>query len=74
MVNIELLGIFLQRWAAACAAPSYRQWASICAWFNDTAEVFAAYADTQHLAGPLRELANEAERNMLAMMPVREAA
>lgn len=65
--------IFLQRWAAACEQPSYRQWASIHTWFHDSADVLGQYTDTRHYAAPLRALALEAERNMLAMMPVGEA-
>ncbi len=74
MNTIELPGIIQQRWAAACESPNIPRWRSLAQWCENFADLCAAHPETAHLAGPAREMADEAYRNMVALQPVREAA
>jgi hypothetical protein len=65
-------GIIQQRWAAACEAPSIQQWRSLGAWIENFADLCAAYPNTRPLVPQLREMADEARRNMVALQPERE--
>lgn len=69
-----LPGIIQQRWAAVCEAPSLTRWRSLAVWLDDFADACAGEVETQHMAEPLRALADEAWQNMLALQPEREAA
>ena len=71
---LEIPGIIEQRWAAAAADPSIPQWRSLGQWYENFAEQCEAHPETRHHAARLRELADEAYRNMKALQPVEEAA
>lgn len=70
----NLPGIIQQRWAAACAEPSIPRWRSLAVWVENFADICEGQPETQHMVAELRELADEAWRNMVALQPEREAA
>ncbi len=73
-VATSLPGIISQRWAAAVAAPSLRQWYSIAIWLEDFARITGAHPATEHMADELRTLAAEARQHVRALLPEIEAA
>ncbi len=69
----KLPAIIHQRWAAACAEPSIPQWRSLAVWVENFADTCAEHPETRGMVAELRELADEAWRNMVALQPEREA-
>ncbi len=70
MTNIP--AIIVQRWAEACATPTIQRWRSLAQWTENFADLCDAHADTRPLVPQLREMTDEAWRNMVALHPVRE--
>lgn len=70
----NLPGIIKQRWSAVCEAPSLPRWRSLAVWVENFADICEAHAETRHMVSELRDLADEAWRNMVALQPEREAA
>ena len=71
---MNLPGIIQQRWAAALENPTIPQWRSLAVWVENFADVCDGAAETRHLVPQLRELADEAWRNMVALQPAEVAA
>lgn len=72
-MNTSILpGLIQQRWAAAAESPSIPQWRSLATWVENFADLCQEHAETRHLVGGLRALADQAWRNMRDLQPVRE--